>query len=51
MVVVRDLKIQYCCIFLLFRVMEIHRIDEVTATPYMVGANLSEFYESNNKRI
>ena len=32
-VIGRDLKIQYCCIFLLFRVMEIHRIDEVTATP------------------
>ena len=27
---------------LLFRVMEIHRICEVTATPYTEGANLSE---------
>jgi hypothetical protein len=28
--------------FLLFRVMEIQRICEVTATPLMEGANLSE---------
>ncbi len=39
--VAKRLKIQYC-IFLLFRVMEIHRICEVTATPEMEGAILSE---------
>ena len=31
--------------FLLFRVMEIHRICEVTATPVLEGANLSELIE------
>lgn len=35
-------KILYCNIFLLFRVVEIHRIDEATATPDKEGANLSE---------
>ena len=35
--------------FLLFRVMEIHRICEVTATPETEGAYLSE--QSNNKGI
>ena len=35
-------KISYCDIFLLFRVVEIHRIDEATATPDKEGANLSE---------
>lgn len=29
---------------------EIHRIDEATATPFLEGASLSECY-SNNKRI
>ena len=36
-----DMKIQYCK-NLLFRVVEIHRIDEATATPDKEGANLSE---------
>ncbi len=31
--------------FLLFRVMEIHRICEVTATPETEGASLSEEFE------
>ncbi len=35
--------------FLLFRVVEIQRICETTATPFEEGANLSE--RSNNKRI
>jgi len=30
------------CEFLLFRVVEIHRICEATATPVTEGANLSE---------
>ncbi len=39
-----------CIDFLLFRVVEIHRICEATATPVTEGASLSEFY-LNNKRI
>ncbi len=39
-----------CIDFLLFRVVEIHRICEATATPATEGASLSEFY-LNNKRI
>lgn len=39
-----------CIFFLLFRVVEIHRICEATATPATEGANLSEYY-LNNKRI
>lgn len=35
-------KTSYRDIFLLFRVVEIHRIYEATATPYKEGANLSE---------
>ena len=42
------MKIQYCK-NLLFRVVEIHRICEATATPFREGANLSEI--SNNKRM
>ncbi len=40
--------------FLLFRVVEVHRTCEATATPVMEGASLSEIFEqkySNNKRI
>ncbi len=45
------LSIESNCIdFLLFRVVEIHRICEATATPVTEGASLSEFY-LNNKRI
>ena len=35
--------------FLLFRVVEVQRTYEATATPETEGANLSEY--SNNKRI
>ena len=42
-------------LFLLFRVVEVHRTDETTATPYEEGAHLSEQIlsegRSNNKRI
>ncbi len=44
----------YIVCFLLFRVVEIHRICEATATPDEEGANLSENLpqgSSNNKRI
>ena len=37
--------------FLLFRVMEIHRICEVTATPVLEGANLSELIEQEGDLI
>ena len=37
--------------FLLFRVMEIHRICEVTATPGQEGANLSEEFEQSEDMI
>ena len=38
---ITDKKIQYC-IYLLFRVVEVHRTCEATATPDKEGACLSE---------
>ena len=37
--------INFICAFLLFRVAEVHRTCETTATPLKEGASLSEIFE------